>query len=175
MLKKAQNYIEKLANGENPLDDSFISDDSLINDVRISRCLFYVNDVLKQLMENKIVKNIGNHKKQAFEYDEELAQKIYISIIPISLSEIIQNICSVFNESKKLTYKQVASMLKDKGILKDNPQLNPKLIANENMADKGIWTELVERQNGKNYLRTLYNEEGQRLVIANLKDIQKYL
>lgn len=63
MLKKAQNYIEKLANGENPLDDSFISDDSLINDVRISRCLFYVNDVLKQLMENKIVKNIGNHKK----------------------------------------------------------------------------------------------------------------
>lgn len=101
-----------------------------------------------------------------------MAQKIYISIIPISLSEIIQNICSVFNESKKLTYKQVASMLKDKGILKDNPQLNPKLIANENMADKGIWTELVERQNGKNYLRTLYNEEGQRLVIANLKDIQ---
>lgn len=34
-------YIEKLANGINPLTDQAVPDTDLINNVRISRCLFY--------------------------------------------------------------------------------------------------------------------------------------
>ena len=47
ILKHAQSYIERLANGENPLDGSAINDDSVLNNVRIVRCLYYVNDILK--------------------------------------------------------------------------------------------------------------------------------
>ena len=42
-------YIEKLANGINPLTDQAVPDTDLINNVRISRCLFYVSDLLRQL------------------------------------------------------------------------------------------------------------------------------
>lgn len=38
-------YIEKLANGINPLTDQAVPDTDLINNVRISRCLFYVSDL----------------------------------------------------------------------------------------------------------------------------------
>lgn len=36
----AKTYIEKLANGINPLTNQAVPDDDIINNVRISRCLF---------------------------------------------------------------------------------------------------------------------------------------
>lgn len=48
----AKTYIEKLANGINPLTDQPVSDYDSINNVRISRCLFYVSDLLRQIVEN---------------------------------------------------------------------------------------------------------------------------
>lgn len=52
LLKHAKGYIEKMANGINPLTDEKIPDNELINNVRISRCLFYVNDILGEILEN---------------------------------------------------------------------------------------------------------------------------
>ena len=48
----AKTYIEKLANGINPLTDQPVPDADSINNVRISRCLFYVSDLLRQIVEN---------------------------------------------------------------------------------------------------------------------------
>ena len=39
-LNSAKAWIEKLANGINPLNDELVKDDDLINNVHISRCLF---------------------------------------------------------------------------------------------------------------------------------------
>ena len=51
-IEYAKAYIDKLANGINPLTDQPIPDHELLNHVRISRCLFYVSDVLRQVAEN---------------------------------------------------------------------------------------------------------------------------
>ena len=40
LLKHAKEYIENMANGINPLTGESVKDDDLINNVRISRCLF---------------------------------------------------------------------------------------------------------------------------------------
>ncbi len=52
IMQRAKMYMDKLANGINPLDDSTLSENDIVNNVRISRCLFYVSDVLRQVMEN---------------------------------------------------------------------------------------------------------------------------
>ena len=57
----AKSFIDKLANGINPIDDSVIKDDDIVNNVRISRCFFYVSDVLRQIIDNG-----GISKKKAF-------------------------------------------------------------------------------------------------------------
>lgn len=57
----AKSYIEKLANGVNPLTDQVVSDMDVINNVRISRCLFYVSDLLRQILDND---GISHKKKQ---------------------------------------------------------------------------------------------------------------
>ena len=51
-MQHAKNYIDKLANGIDPLTDEIIKDDSVINNVRISRCLFYVSNVLQDVINN---------------------------------------------------------------------------------------------------------------------------
>ena len=51
-LQRAKMYLDKLANGINPLTDSLLPDSDCVNQVRISRCLFYVSDVLRKLIEN---------------------------------------------------------------------------------------------------------------------------
>ena len=49
--KYAKSYVEQLANGVNPLTGSPIPEGDLLNNVRISRCLFYVADILRQVIE----------------------------------------------------------------------------------------------------------------------------
>ena len=51
-IERAKMYMDKLANGINPIDDTVVPDDDLINNVRLSRCFFFVSDVLRQVIEN---------------------------------------------------------------------------------------------------------------------------
>ncbi len=51
-LERAKMYLEKLANGVNPIDGSRIPDEEVVNNVRLSRCFFYVADVLRHVFEN---------------------------------------------------------------------------------------------------------------------------
>ena len=39
-IKRAQMYMNKLANGINPLDDTVVPDEDIVNQVRLSRCFF---------------------------------------------------------------------------------------------------------------------------------------
>ena len=51
-IKRAKMYLDKLANGINPLDDTVVPDEDIVNQVRLSRCFFFVSDVLRQVIEN---------------------------------------------------------------------------------------------------------------------------
>ena len=40
IMQRAKAYIDQLANGINPIDGTSVADSDVINNVRISRCLF---------------------------------------------------------------------------------------------------------------------------------------
>ena len=42
-IKRAKLYMEKLANGIDPITDKEAPEDDIINNVRLSRCFFYVS------------------------------------------------------------------------------------------------------------------------------------
>ena len=44
----AIDWIKKLANGINPIDGSYLADNDIVNNVHISRCLFYVAELLEE-------------------------------------------------------------------------------------------------------------------------------
>ena len=49
----AQDWIRKLANGTNPLNGNPVKEDDIVNNVHISRCLFYVADLLGNISDKK--------------------------------------------------------------------------------------------------------------------------
>lgn len=97
LMQRAKTYIDKLANGINPLDDTVIDDSDVINNVRLSRCLFYVSDVLRQVIENggSVRTKTSKPKKTAFTISFEDAQKFEFSDVPISVSEIAKRINAI--------------------------------------------------------------------------------
>ena len=92
-IQYAKSFMDKLANGINPLDDSPVPDEDIVNNVRISRCFFYVSDILRQVIENGGTKptttvhirannqeNLG--KPWTADQDEKLLT-LYLDNIPI--------------------------------------------------------------------------------------------
>lgn len=50
-LERAKMFIENLANGISPIDGELIPEGEIVNNVHVSRCLFYVSDILDKVIE----------------------------------------------------------------------------------------------------------------------------
>ena len=50
LMKRAKIFIDKLANGIDPLTDKPVPETDMVNNVRVARCLFYVSDVLRKVI-----------------------------------------------------------------------------------------------------------------------------
>lgn len=88
-MQRAKMYIDKLANGINPIDDAAAPENDVINNVRLSRCFFYVSDILRQVIENGgTAKAIKSAPKSPFFLTDEQKNQYIPSDKPISVSEI---------------------------------------------------------------------------------------
>ena len=171
----AKTYIEKLANGINPLTNQAIPDDEVINNVRISRCLFFVSDILRQVMESK---EISQPKikpvKVPFQLDWEARGKFEYSEIPIPISEIARRINTLIQDEdmKKLSYKHIADWLIQAGFLKLVTGDDGKTVRRptDSGIDIGISTEQRESSKGP-YMVVVYNQAAQEFILDNLDAI----
>ena len=76
-IARAQMYMEKLANGINPLTGKEVAENDVVNNVRISRCMFYVSNLLKEIVDNK-----GKYKA-------EMSDRVPFTITPEQIQNLI--------------------------------------------------------------------------------------
>ncbi len=62
-LEYTKVFIDKLANGINPIDNSIIPENDLFNNVRISRCMHYVSSLLDKAIKKIDTDNVSTNKK----------------------------------------------------------------------------------------------------------------
>ena len=91
----AKTFLDKLANGINPLDGSTIPENEVVNHVRLSRCFFYVSDILRQVIENGGIQqspSVPNKRKTPFYLDDQA--KMELSPLPYAVqgSRIVDQI-----------------------------------------------------------------------------------
>ena len=91
-LQRAKMYMEKLANRINPIDGSPIPAEDIVNNVRLSRCFFYVADVLRQVIDNGGVTPQSKAKKEVFSLPAEKRKDFAFSDEPITITEIVKRI-----------------------------------------------------------------------------------
>ena len=86
-IEYAKSFIDKLANGINPLDNTRVSEDDIVNNVRLSRCFFYVSSILQKEIDRERRK-ISKEKKPTrlpFTITPEQLQNFEYSSQPISV------------------------------------------------------------------------------------------
>ena len=173
-MQRAKAYIDQLANGINPIDGTCVADSDVINNVRISRCLFYVSDILKRVIDNG--GSIGKKKvaKGPFFLPSEAAKGFRFSKAPITVSEIVKHINSLADSERccQLKLTSVTTWLIEIGALEvitTADGKNTKLPTAQG-TELGILTEKRMGQRGE-YTVVVYNIEAQRFIIDNIEAI----
>ena len=97
IIARAQMYLEKLANGIDPLTNKEVPENDVVNNVRISRCLFYSSGILKQIIDNKGKFKLELPDRAEFTITPEQLSRFDYSDYPISISEITKRINDLVN------------------------------------------------------------------------------
>ena len=117
----AKSFIDKLANGINPLDDTPIPDGDIANNVRLSRCFFYVSGILQKEIERESKKENREKKSQLanFSITYEELQNFEYSSKPISATVLAEKITQLVKREnmRKLSYRQIMGWLLNIGML----------------------------------------------------------
>lgn len=170
-LQRAKMYIDKMANGINPLDDTPVKDGDVINNVRISRCLFYVSDTLRKVIENDGVIAAPKVRKQDFSMSADEIEKFEFSETPIPVSEIAKRINELTDteNSKKFSHRMITDwLIKTEFLVEiETAEGEKRKRPTQNGVDLGITVEERQGQRGI-YHVVLYNQNAQKFITDNI-------
>lgn len=172
MIQRAKIYMEKLAMGINPLDDSPVPEEELINNVRLSRCFAFSAQMLGRILQGdftkqsikKIPLDIPFEKRKYFKYSDE----------PIAASVIAQriNALSDVENMYQLAYSDIVTWLMEINLI--NSVLAPNGKANRFPTPQGMDIGITEEsrmgQYGP-YQVIVYNKNAQQFILDNLDAI----
>ena len=171
-VQHAKDYLDDLARGINPLTKETVEDGDVINNIKISRCLLYVSDVLGEVVENG---GINKKRKKSLEHFD--IQKLDLNNFnyfaePVSISVFAKRLNDLVPETmKKLKVTAITNWLVDVEML-SIVQVNGKnhKRVTKNGESIGITMEQRNGQYGP-YYAVLYNESAQRFIIDNINSI----
>ncbi len=171
VLERAKGYMEKLANGINPLDGSAIPENEVVNNVRLSRCFFYVADVLRQVIENGGVAPQPKRSKGPFALPMEKRRAFAFSDEPIIISEIVKR----FNDlaAEEDVTKLTATVLTDWLVSIDMLAIERTAFGHsaKRPTPQGVALGItVQERNGVNgpYCAVVYDRAAQQFLVDNL-------
>lgn len=170
---RAKMYIDKLARGINPLDDTTLPESDIINNLRISRCLLYVSDVLSKVIENGDRPAYRPRRRDLLPYFIGAEEKK--SLKPIAPTVAAKDITAYLNSfidentMRKLKANSVALWLVSVDALMIIQDKQGRNVKRPTEAGRmiGITTELREGTAGE-YTLILYNKEAQQFIFDNI-------
>ena len=166
-LRVAIEWIGKLANGVNPIDGSALPENDIVNNVYISRCLFYVSNLLEDIVKKKPSSKKQN--KQEFELTQEIAANVYITETT-GIAMFVREINMVRPESMKtLSISKVTQWLVSVGYLEERERSDGRKYKAPTELGRsiGITSDWKEGPQGR-YLSVSYDTNAQLFLLDNL-------
>jgi len=176
-LLKAKSYLDKLANGINPITNELASENDTINNIHISRCLFYVSDVLRNLIENNNNPKKKKNSKIPFSVTPQQLADYVFDDNPITVTEITKKLNSLIDteEMKGIKTTSITNWLIKINMLEYLADENGKnhKIPTENGIQLGITTQERLGMYGS-YKVVLYDSNVQQFILVNIDTIAYY-
>ena len=176
LQQRAQSYMLSLANGMDPFSGEEIENDSVINNVRMSRCFFYVADVLKKVIDNGgEVGKVQSKPKREFAYlPQEIIDSFPYSDDGMGINSIVRTLREAMGENTKvLSAVRIADWLVAEGYLIENIRSGKReKVPTPNGTALGIRIkEGTNLQSGIPYRMNIYNAKAQRFILENYNRI----
>lgn len=169
-MQRVKMYLDKLAQGIDPISNQEIPKDSTLNNVRLARCFFYVSDILGQVIANGGVIG-GKPKLQDFAITMEQLRSVQVSQEPVRVTQLIEMISSAVGDPqmKKLRTTVITDWLLEKGFVEKQTGIDGKSIRvpTQNGLMLGMSVQTRQGQYGE-YQAVYYNTSAQQFVLDNL-------
>ena len=167
-LKRAKEYMQKLAEGTDPITDTKLPVDTALNNPRLSRCFSYVTEVLQKVIDSG-GKGLG-YQRPFFITEDEI-KRVKLSDQPIPISAFVQAVNDAVGDlgRKNLSHITITKWLAGQGYLRvvqDEDNKTHKALT-EKSAEIGISSEERTNQSGT-YMAILYDRHAQQLLLNNL-------
>ena len=179
-IEYAKMFIDKLANGINPLDDTPIPEGEIVNHVRLSRCFFYISGILQKDIERerKKMPKEKNAERLPFSITPEQLQKIVYSTQPISVTSMGRKINGLVWEEiaekrmEKFSYRQINYWLHNMGLIEWREWGNGKLRRFPTADGEAIGLVLEIWENYGRSSPVIYlTEAAQRFIVDNIEAV----
>lgn len=172
MLRRAKLYMDKLAQGSDPIMGDELPEDSVLNQVQLARCFFYVSGILQQVIDNGGY--VGRKPKKG---EFVLTQKMLHlspSKRPLRISEFAEMLAAAADDpnAKRPKTTVITDWLISKGFMKKtmDPEGKPKRLPTEIGKQIGLSTGTRQGQYGE-YLAVYYSQEAQQFLLDHLEEI----
>lgn len=172
-MQRAKMYMDKLAQGIDPISNQEIADDSVLNNVRLARCFFYVSDVLGKVIANGGV--VGqNTKTLEFSITPEQLSFVHIFDYPIRITEFTDALLKAANNSemKKPNVVRITDWLISRGLMikELGPDVKSRRVPTDRGLQMGMSTRLRQSRDG-DYLAVYYDRDMQVFLLNNVMEI----
>lgn len=168
-VQRAKMYMDKLAQGFDPISGQELPEDSILNHVRLARCFFYVSGILEQVIQNG--GQVGTVQKTEFSITPDQLKTVPIAEHPIRITEFTNVLFLAVdnNAMKKLNPAKITNWLVAKGFLSTEPTPDGKSRRIPTAAGRnlGMITQVRQSRDGE-YLAVYYDANAQRFLLDNL-------
>ena len=166
-LQEAKMFMDCLANGIDPVNNSDVNPETLNNEQVIS-CFRFISSVLEKDIEQAEIDDIKNKE---FYITAEQISELRIFSYNCKVSELANEINRVTSENmtKKLSATVINDWLESEGYLYKS-DLSSR-IATQKGNQIGITSEHHKRSDGTEYYLNVHSEQAQRFIFDHLNEI----
>lgn len=177
-LEIAIQYLQRITEGHNPVNNIPVDDDSVIKNPNVVRCMLFIKEVLEEVKRNDGY--IGrrprtNRDSSKQEYPLEALKEFRYSEDK-SVSRLVDQFNGLTDLAvyQKLTYKPIIAWLKQSGYLIEEQEegiSKKRTLVTEKGSELGIKSELRKDSKGQEFIYITYSRTAQEFIVSNMDKV----
>ncbi len=176
-LKVATVYVNRMAEGKNPVYNTATKPEDVLNNPNIIRCMYFIRDVLYAVAEQG--GEIGSQEEaKAPEPSKHYPFEVLEGFVykeDLSITHFLNQLLAMANDPmvRPLTYYPIIAWFKDHGYLEDQVTATGQKVSAPTRLGKsmGIYQEHRKNFHGEEYDVVMYGKVIQEFMAKNLKAI----
>ena len=169
VMRHAKSYLEKMAEGIDPISDKAVGDADCLRQERISRCLSYVSGILGQVIETET-----EIAKRTFSVSPDDLKKYTFGREPLTATEIARKINAIAcrEGADRLRVRSITEFVYRSGLIEDRVLADGKTVKVPSEAGVSLGISGIERT-GKSgtYYMIVYDAAAQQLILDHIDAI----